>query len=81
MPENTEYSPTKRHRNYSTFTISVQLTPVDCTQKPTKCEYLKPELEYLVHIITKDGVKPDKEKIEKILNFRELKTIGEKDNN
>ena len=36
--------------------------------EPTKCEYLKPELEYLRHIITKDGVKPNQEKIEKILN-------------
>ena len=43
--------------------------------KPTKYEYLKPELEYLGHIITKDGVKPNQEKIEKILKFRELKTI------
>ena len=41
----------------------------------TKCEYLKPELEYLGHIIAKDRVKPNQEKIEKILNFRELITI------
>ena len=43
--------------------------------EPTKCEYLKPELEYFGHIIAVDGIKPNQEKIEKILNFRELKTI------
>ena len=43
--------------------------------EPTKCECLKPELKYLGYIITKDGVKPNQKKIDKIFNFRELKTI------
>ena len=40
--------------------------------EPTKCEYLKPQLEYLGHLITKDGVKPNPSKIGTIQNFKEL---------
>lgn len=43
--------------------------------EPTKCEYLKPELEYLGHLITADGVKPNPAKIEAIKNFKNLKTV------
>ena len=43
--------------------------------EPTECEYLKPELEYLGHIITKEGVKPNPEKLSRIQNFRKLETI------
>ena len=43
--------------------------------EPNKCEYLKPELEYLGHLITKDGIKPNPVKNEAIKNFRELKTV------
>ena len=40
-----------------------------------KCEYLKSELEYLGHIITKEGVKPNPEKINCIKYFRLLKNL------
>ena len=43
--------------------------------EPSKCEYLKPELEYLGHIITKDGVKPNPEKLSAIQNFRQLENV------
>ena len=43
--------------------------------KPTKCEYLKPEIEYLSHLITANGVKPIAEKLEAIKNFHKLNTI------
>ena len=36
---------------------------------------MKPELEYLGHIITKEGVKPNPEKLSAIKNFKELKTV------
>ena len=42
---------------------------------PTKCEYLKPELEYLGHLITSDGIKPNPIKIEAVKNFKELKPV------
>ena len=37
--------------------------------QPDKCEFLKPELEYLGHIVTAKGVKPDPKKIEEVKNF------------
>ena len=40
-----------------------------------KSEYLKPELEYLERLITRDGIKPNPVKNEVIKNFRELKTV------
>ena len=38
--------------------------------QPDKCEYLKPKLEYLGRLITKDGVKPNLNKIISIKDFR-----------
>ena len=38
--------------------------------QPDKCEFLKPELEYLGHIVTADGVKPNPKKIEAVKNFK-----------
>ena len=43
--------------------------------EPRKCECLKPELEYLGHVITKDGVKPNPEKLSAVQNFKQLKTV------
>ena len=43
--------------------------------EPRKCEYHKPELEYLGRVITKDGVKPNPEKLSAVLNFKQLKTV------
>ena len=43
--------------------------------EPTKCEYLKPELEYSGHIITKEGVKPNPEKLSTIQNLKKLETV------
>ena len=38
--------------------------------QPDKCEFLKPELEYLGHIVTAEGVKPNPKKIEAVKNFK-----------
>jgi hypothetical protein len=37
--------------------------------QPDKCEFLRPELTYLGHVISKDGVKPDPKKVEAVVRF------------
>ena len=38
--------------------------------QPDKCEFLRPELEYLGHVITEKGVKPNPNKISAVANFK-----------
>ena len=38
--------------------------------QPDKCEFLRPELEYLGHLITEEGVKPNPNKLEAVRNFK-----------
>ena len=42
--------------------------------QPDKCEFLKPELEYLGHVVTKEGVKPNPKKIQAVKDFKTPKT-------
>jgi len=37
--------------------------------QPDKCEFLKTEVTYLGHVISKDGVKPDPKKLEAVKQF------------
>jgi len=37
--------------------------------EPDKCEFFKTELNYLGHVVTSEGVKPDPEKVKAIKNF------------
>ena len=39
-----------------------------------KCEFLKPELEYLGHVVTKEGVKPNPKKTQTVKDFKIKKT-------
>ena len=43
--------------------------------EPTKCEFLKRELEYLGHLITADGTKPNPVKIEAIKIFKKFENL------
>ena len=43
--------------------------------EPAKCEYLGPELEYLGHLITADGVKPNPVKIKAVKEFKKLTDV------
>ena len=43
--------------------------------EPTKCKFLEPELQYLGHLITADGRKPNPVKIEAIQNFKKLENV------
>jgi len=42
--------------------------------QPDKCEFLKTEVTYLGHVISKDGVKPDPKKLEAVRQFPRPKT-------
>lgn len=42
--------------------------------QPDKCEFLKPELEYLGHLVTAEGIKPNPKKLEAVKNFKIPKT-------
>jgi Reverse transcriptase (RNA-dependent DNA polymerase). len=43
--------------------------------QPDKCEYLKPELQYLGHVITAEGVKPNPDKCKAVQNFPTPKNV------
>ena len=43
--------------------------------EPDKCEFLKTELNYLGHVVTSEGVKPDLQKVKAIKNFPVPKNI------
>lgn len=45
--------------------------------QPDKCEFLKPELEYLGHVITSEGISPNPKKIEAVNNFKVPRTPTE----
>jgi len=44
-----------------------KLTSADSTVNAAKCQFCKPEIKFLGHIISDDGVKADRERIEAIL--------------
>ena len=60
---------TIEEHNQNLVKLLKRLRQVGLKLQPNKCEYLRPELEYLGHLITKDGVKLNPEKIEAIKNF------------
>ena len=41
-----------------------------------KCEFFKQELEFLGHIFCSKGIKPTKERVEAIINYKRPKTLG-----
>ena len=45
--------------------------------QPDKCDFLRPELAYLGHLITENGVKPNPNELEAVENFK--KPINAKD--
>jgi len=42
--------------------------------EPNKSEFLKTEINYLGHVVTSEGVKPDPEKVKQLRNFQPLRT-------
>lgn len=46
-----------------------RLRESDLKLQPDKCEFLRPELEFLGHVISENGVQPNPKKIEAVVNF------------
>ena len=43
----------------------------------SKCQWFRPEVEFLGHLITKDGIKPIRRKIKYIVSFDQLQFVDE----
>lgn len=66
----------EEHLN-SLTAIFKKLSQCNLKVQLNKCSFLKKETEYLGHIITKDGIKPNPEKIKAILKIELPKTVKE----
>lgn len=49
--------------------LAARLRAANLKLQPDKCEFLRPEVMYLGHIIGRDGVRPDPKKVEAVQNF------------
>ena len=71
------YSKTwKGHLNYLRLVFEA-LRGADLMVKVKKCEFAKKELKFLKHIISREGIRTDSEKIEKIVNIGPPKNLKE----
>lgn len=71
------FGQTIQEHNTNLAIILQQLTELNLKLQPEKCEFLKPELEYLGHVISKDGVKPNSKKIEAVKEFKQPRNSKE----
>ena len=56
------------------YNLLIEQLCKDLKLQPDKCEFLKIEVTYLGHVISKDGVKSDPKKLEGIWQFPRPKT-------
>ncbi|XP_020298131.1 uncharacterized protein LOC109862475 [Pseudomyrmex gracilis] len=63
------YGKTIEEHNRNLKTLFERLRQVDLKLQPDKCEYLRPELEYLGHLISERGVQPNLKRIEKVQTY------------
>ena len=50
-------------------TVFARLREAGLKLKPTKCAFLQPRVQYLGHIVSRDGVTPDPAKVEKVAKW------------
>lgn len=63
------YGETLKAHNENLEILLERLSSLGLKLQPDKCEYIKPELQYLGHIITQDGVKPNPDKLKAVREF------------
>ena len=68
---------TLKEHNENLITFFERLRATGLKLQPDNCECLHPELEYLGHLITENGVEPNPNKLEAVKNFK--KPINAKD--
>jgi hypothetical protein len=68
------YGETLQEHNARLREVFEKLRQFNLKIEPDKCEFLKTEINYLGHVVTSDGVKPDPEKIKAINNIPIPKT-------
>jgi hypothetical protein len=65
------YGKTLEEHNANLRKLFQRLREVGLKLQPDKCEYLAPELTYLGHVITPEGIKPNPFKIKAVASFPE----------
>ncbi|KAL8615932.1 hypothetical protein ACOMHN_034608 [Nucella lapillus] len=71
------YSKTEKDHAGDLDRVMKKITGANLKLNEGKCEFRKKEIEFLGHIITKDGVKPDPEKVAAILNMPDPNNVTE----
>jgi hypothetical protein len=60
---------TLKEHNVKLHIVFQKLREYNLKIEPDKCEFLKQELNYIGHVVTAEGVKPDDRKIEAVIKF------------
>ena len=68
------FGSTIQQHNENLAIVLQRLKELGLKIQPDKCEFLKPELEYLGHVITHEGIKPNPKKISAVKDFKIPKT-------
>lgn len=63
------YGKTIEEHNKNLRILFERLRQVGLKLQPDKCEYLRPELEYLGHVISEHGIRPNPNRIEKVRTY------------
>ena len=71
------FGSTIQEYNQNLVSVLERLRQTGLKVQPDKYKYLRPELEYLGHIVTEDGVKPNLKKLEAVKNFKRPSNITE----
>ena len=68
---------TLEEHNKNVFELFERLRQTGLKLQPDKCQYLRPELEYPEHVITKDEIKPNPAKLDAVKDFKQPRNVTE----